>query len=67
MIPSSANKGLFLLAPLVLAFLAPTAWAVIPVDAAGYRRPQRRDLFTSPVSSLQVYGVIMAGWASNSK
>jgi len=67
-IPSSANKGLFLLAPLVLVFLALTAWAVIPVDAGWVIADLNVGiLFIFAVSSLQVYGVIMAGWASNSK
>ncbi|WP_372426797.1 NADH-quinone oxidoreductase subunit NuoH [Salinarimonas chemoclinalis] len=67
-IPASANKGLFLLAPLVLVFLALTAWAVIPVDAGWVIADINVGiLFIFAVSSLQVYGVIMAGWASNSK
>ncbi|MGP9818429.1 NADH-quinone oxidoreductase subunit NuoH [Salinarimonas sp. NSM] len=67
-IPASANKGLFLLAPLVLVFLALTAWAVIPVDAGWVIADLNVGiLFIFAVSSLQVYGVIMAGWASNSK
>ncbi|WP_029030209.1 NADH-quinone oxidoreductase subunit NuoH [Salinarimonas rosea] len=67
-IPASANKGLFLLAPLVLVFLALTAWAVIPVDAGWVIADLNVGiLFVFAVSSLQVYGVIMAGWASNSK
>jgi NADH-quinone oxidoreductase subunit H len=67
-IPASANKGLFLLAPLVLVFLALTAWAVIPVDAGWVIAELNVGiLFIFAVSSLQVYGVIMAGWASNSK
>ena len=67
-IPASANKGLFLLAPLVLVFLALTAWAVIPIDAGWVIADLNVGiLFIFAVSSLQVYGVIMAGWASNSK
>jgi NADH-quinone oxidoreductase subunit H len=67
-VPSSANKGLFLLAPLVLVFLALSAWAVIPVDAGWVIADLNVGiLFIFAVSSLQVYGVIMAGWASNSK
>ncbi|WP_349369880.1 NADH-quinone oxidoreductase subunit NuoH [Salinarimonas sp.] len=67
-IPASANKGLFLLAPLVLVFLALSAWAVIPVDAGWVIADLNVGiLFIFAVSSLQVYGVIMAGWASNSK
>lgn len=67
-IPASANKGLFLLAPLILVFLALTAWAVIPVDAGWVIADINVGiLFVFAVSSLQVYGVIIAGWASNSK
>jgi NADH-quinone oxidoreductase subunit H len=67
-IPAGANKGIFLLAPLVTAGLALSAWAVMPV-AKGW---QVADLnvgiiFIFAISSLQVYGVIVAGWASNSK
>src|SRR5262249_21615161 len=75
-IPSGANKGVYLLAPLVTAVLALSAWAVIPVNAP----PEGADadpwviaditvgvLFCLPLSSLAVYGVIRAGWASNSK
>lgn len=67
-VPASANKGLFLLAPLILVFLALTAWAVIPVDAGWVIADINVGiLFVFAVSSLQVYGVIIAGWASNSK
>ena len=67
-IPSSANKGIFLLAPLVTAGLALSAWAVVPM-AQGWQVADLNVgvLFIFAISSLQVYGVIMAGWASNSK
>ena len=67
-IPAGANKGIFLLAPLVTAGLALSAWAVIPV-ARGWEVANLNVgiLFIFAISSLQVYGVIMAGWASNSK
>jgi len=67
-IPAGANKGIFLLAPLVTAGLALSAWAVIPV-AKGWEVANINVgiLFVFAISSLQVYGVIMAGWASNSK
>jgi NADH-quinone oxidoreductase subunit H len=67
-IPAGANKGIFLMAPLVTAGLALSAWAVIPV-ARGWEVANLNVgvLFIFAISSLQVYGVIMAGWASNSK
>src|SRR6476619_5408729 len=67
-IPAGANKGIFLLAPLVTAGLALSAWAVVPV-APGWQVADLNVgvLFIFAISSLQVYGVIMAGWASNSK
>ena len=67
-IPAGSNKGLFLLAPLVTAGLALSAWAVIPV-AKGWAVADLNVgvLYIFAISSLMVYGVIMAGWASNSK
>ncbi len=67
-IPSGANKGVFLLAPLVTAFLAISAWAVIPV-AEGWAIADVNVgiLFVFAIASLEVYGVLMGGWASNSK
>src|SRR6476619_7427784 len=67
-IPAGANKGVFLLAPLVTCTLALAAWAVIPVNA-GWVIAQINVgvLYIFAISSLGVYGVIMAGWASNSK
>src|SRR6059036_1053108 len=60
-IPAGANKGIFLLAPLVTAGLALSAWAVIPV-AKGWEVANLNVgvLFIFAISSLQVYGVIMA-------
>jgi NADH-quinone oxidoreductase subunit H len=67
-IPAGANKGLFLLAPLVTAGLALAAWAVIPLDEGwAIADINVGVLYIFAISSLQVYGVIMAGWASNSK
>jgi NADH-quinone oxidoreductase subunit H len=67
-IPSGANKGVFLLAPLVSAVLAIAAWAVIPVNEGwAIANINVGILFVFAVSSLEVYGVIMGGWASNSK
>ena len=67
-IPDVANKGVFLLAPLVTAVLAVAAWAVIPVtDGWAIANINVGILYIFAISSLMVYGVIMAGWASNSK
>src|SRR5271169_5703314 len=67
-IPASANKGVFLLAPLVSVVLAFAARAVIPVsDGWVVADINVGLLYLFAVSSLGVYGVIMAGWASNSK
>jgi NADH-quinone oxidoreductase subunit H len=67
-IPAGANKGVFLLAPLVSVTLALSAWAVIPV-ADGWMIADLNVgvLWLFAISSLGVYGVIMAGWSSNSK
>ena len=67
-IPAAANKGVFLLAPLVTCVLALAAWAVIPVDLGWViSNINVGVLYIFAISSLMVYGVIMAGWASNSK
>jgi NADH-quinone oxidoreductase subunit H len=67
-IPDGANKGVFLLAPLVTCVLALAAWAVIPVNVGWMIADINVGiLYIFAVSSLMVYGVIMAGWASNSK
>jgi NADH-quinone oxidoreductase subunit H len=67
-IPSGANKGVFLLAPLVTCVLALAAWAVVPVNAGWViANINVGILYIFAISSLMVYGVIMAGWASNSK
>ena len=68
LIPAGANKGVFLLAPLVTCTLALAAWAVIPVSAGwAISDINVGVLYIFAISSLGVYGVIMAGWASNSK
>jgi NADH-quinone oxidoreductase subunit H len=67
-IPAGANKGVFLLAPFVTAVLALSAWAVVPVnDGWAIADINVGILYIFAVSSLGVYGVIMGGWASNSK
>jgi NADH-quinone oxidoreductase subunit H len=67
-IPAGANKGVFLLAPLVTCVLAMAAWAVIPVNANWVVSDINVGvLYIFAISSLGVYGIIMGGWASNSK
>src|SRR5471030_506254 len=67
-IPSGSNKGVFLLAPLVTCVLALSAWAVIPFDVGwSIADINVGVLYIFAISSLMVYGIIMAGWASNSK
>jgi len=67
-IPDGANKVVFMLAPIVTALLALSAWAVVPINE-GWRIANINVgiLFLFAISSLGVYGVIMGGWASNSK
>ena len=67
-VPAGANKVLFLLAPLITATLAFAAWAVVPVSAGWVvANINVGILYVFAISSLGVYGVIVAGWASNSK
>ena len=67
-IPASASKAVFVIAPIVSAVLAMAAWAVIPLDKGWAIADLNLGiLFVFAVSSLEVYGVIMGGWASNSK
>jgi NADH-quinone oxidoreductase subunit H len=67
-IPAGANKGVFIIAPLVSVTLALAAWAVIPVaDGWVIGDINVGVLYLFAVSSLGVYGIVMAGWASNSK
>jgi NADH-quinone oxidoreductase subunit H len=67
-IPAGANKGIFLLAPFITGMLGLAAWAVIPA-AEGWAVADLNVgvLYIFAISSLSVYGVIMGGWASNSK
>jgi NADH-quinone oxidoreductase subunit H len=67
-VPAGANKVIFLLAPLVTVTLALAAWAVVPLDNGwALANINVGVLYIFAISSLGVYGVIMAGWASNSK
>jgi NADH-quinone oxidoreductase subunit H len=67
-IPDGANKGVFVIAPIVTAFLALSAWAVVPVNEGwAIADINVGILYLFALSSLGVYGVIMGGWASNSK
>ncbi len=67
-IPSGANRALFLMAPMLTFMLAMLAWAVVPV-ADGWVSADINVgiLYLFAISSLGVYGIIIAGWASNSK
>jgi NADH-quinone oxidoreductase subunit H len=67
-IPSSANKGLFLIAPIITFTVALIVWAVVPFDVGVVLADVNIGLlYILAASSLGVYGVIIAGWASNSK
>ena len=67
-IPSSANKGVFIIAPMLTFILAIIAWAVIPFDEGMVLADLNVGiLYIFAISSLGVYGIVMAGWASNSK
>ena len=67
-IPSAANKGIFILAPIVTFTVALAAWAVVPFSATAVLADINIGLlYILAISSLSVYGVVMSGWASNSK
>jgi NADH-quinone oxidoreductase subunit H len=67
-IPASANKAVFILAPIITMTLALVAWAVIPMSEEFVLADINVGiLYLFAVSSLGVYGIIMGGWASNSK
>src|SRR4028118_1751626 len=67
-VPSSANRGLFLLAPIITFTVALIGWAVVPFDVGVVLADINVGLlYILAASSLGVYGVIIAGWASNSK
>src|SRR3546814_11952924 len=67
-IPSGANRAIFLIAPIITFSLALVAWAVIPFDAGVVLADLNIGvLYLFGISSLGVSGIIMSGWASNSK
>ncbi len=67
-IPSAANKGIFLIAPIVTFTVALLAWAVVPFGPGAVLADINVGLlYILAISSLSVYGVVMSGWASNSK
>ena len=68
MVPAGADKVVFLFAPLVTVLLALSAWVVVPLDKGwALANINVGVLYLFAISSLGVYGIIMAGWASNSK
>ena len=67
-VPSGANRGLFIIAPIITFTVALVAWAVIPFGEAMVLADINVGLlYLLAISSLGVYGIIIAGWASNSK
>src|SRR5690554_5649944 len=67
-VPGSANKGLFIIGPILAIAPSLVAWAVVPFDdGLVLANVNAGLLFILAVTSMEVYGVIIAGWASNSK
>ncbi len=67
-VPTAANKGIFLIGPIVTFTVALLAWAVVPFNSGAILADINVGLlYVLAISSLGVYGMIMAGWASNSK
>tara|TARA_B100001245_G_scaffold68263_1_gene47823 strand:+ start:2835 stop:3839 length:1005 start_codon:yes stop_codon:yes gene_type:complete len=67
-IPQEANKAIFILAPIITCFVALSAWAVIPFSEGWVVSDLNVGiLYIIAISSLGVYGIVMGGWASNSK
>jgi len=67
-VPSAANKGLFLIAPIITFTVALMAWAVIPFNSGAVLADINVGLlYVLAISSLGIYGIVIAGWASNSK
>ena len=68
LVPTGANQGLFILAPIMVIMPAMAAWAVMPFGPqAVLANVNAGLLFVMAITSLEVYGIIIAGWASNSK
>jgi len=67
LIPVKSNKLLFLLAPLISLFLSLSAWAVVPFGSQVFAHLNLGVIFLLAISSLAVYGIILSGWASNSR
>jgi NADH-quinone oxidoreductase subunit H len=68
LVPSAANKGLFLLGPILTIMPALAAWAVVPFGPdVVLSNVNAGLLFIMAITSMEVYGVVIAGWASNSK
>jgi NADH-quinone oxidoreductase subunit H len=68
LVPGAANKGLFLLGPILTIMPAMAAWAVIPFGPdIALANINAGLLFIMAITSMEVYGVVIAGWASNSK
>ena len=67
-VPSEASKGLFVLAPVLTIMPALAAWAVVPFDAGVVLADVNAGLlYVMAITSMGVYGIVIAGWASNSK
>jgi len=67
-IPSSANKFLFILSPIITFLVSLMGWAIIPFDKTAFLAEINIGiLYIFAISSLGVYGIIMSGWSSNSK
>jgi NADH-quinone oxidoreductase subunit H len=68
LVPTGANRGLFILAPIMVIMPAMAAWAVMPFGPeVALANVDAGLLFVMAITSLEVYGIIIAGWASNSK
>ena len=68
LVPAAANKGLFFVGPILTIMPAMAAWAVVPFGPdVALANINAGLLFVMAITSLEVYGVVIAGWASNSK